>query len=353
MRGYFHRHDLSDAMLRLQKGTVVRLGQLFHPEGKWRLSVERKGKAKRIVLPHRGLYLVGLGALVLAMAAFAASQARLRSAGPVTLPVLLGLATFAAYVMATGWYLPTASRVGLAFRKPPLSGRPSRDRHSTGLKGLRPAAGHPVRESFLRILKAARFSPVAWTALLCGLGAAGIAIFLLSADKPWSVELQPGRPLRIHQFVVIYGWWAAAINLALLVLLGVSARWWLRPARQSLSPWLPEQRTPRWFWPLVIAAMVLTAFWGIQRIPQSLWDDEDSSLHRAVLGQYRRDKSGGLKLKETTWETALWNYWKPANHQLQTVFSKACLQAWRTITRPVGLQFSEPAVRFTYLVAGV
>ena len=107
MRGYFHRHDLSDAMLRLQTGVVARLGQLFHPEGKWRLSVERKGKAKRIVLPHRGLYLVGLGALVLAMAAFAASQARLRSAGPVTLPVLLGLATFAAYVMATGWYLPT------------------------------------------------------------------------------------------------------------------------------------------------------------------------------------------------------------------------------------------------------
>jgi len=202
-------------------------------------------------------------------------------------------------------------------------------------------------------LKAARFSPVAWTALLCGLGAAGIAIFLLSADKPWNVELQPGRPLRIHQFVVIYEWWAAAVNLALLVLLGVSARWWLRPARQSLSPWLPEQRTPRWFWPLVIAAMVLTAFWGIQRIPQSLWDDEDSSLHRAVLGQYRRDKSGGLKLKETTWETALWNYWKPANHQLQTVLSKACLQAWRTITRPVGLQFSEPAVRFPCLVAGV
>ena len=73
----------------------------------------------------------------------------------------------------------------------------------------------------------------------------------------------------------------------------------------------------------------LTAFWGIQRIPQSLWDDEDSSLHRAVLGQYRRDKSGELKLKETTWEIALWNYWKPANHQLQTVLSKACLQAWR------------------------
>ena len=99
--------------------------------------------------------------------------------------------------------------------------------------------------------------------------------------------------------------------------------------------------------------MTLTAFWGIQRIPQSLWDDEDSSLHRAVLGQYRRDKSGELKLRETTWETALWNYWKPANHQLQTVLSKACLESWQAVARPIGLQFSETAVRIPCLVAGV
>jgi hypothetical protein len=107
LQGYFHRHDLSDALLRLQKGATARLGQLFHPEGKWRLAVERKDKPRRIVLPHRGLYLVGLGVLALAMGALAVSQGRLKMVGPVTLPVLLGLATFVVYVMATGWYLPT------------------------------------------------------------------------------------------------------------------------------------------------------------------------------------------------------------------------------------------------------
>jgi hypothetical protein len=189
--------------------------------------------------------------------------------------------------------------------------------------------------------------------LLCGLGAAGIGLFILTAQKPWDVDLQPGRPLKIHQFVAIYEWWAAAINLTLLVLLSLSARWWARPARQPSAPWLPQQPTPRWFWPLVIAAMALTAFWGTQRLPQSLWDDEDSSLHRAVLGHYRREANGDLILKETSWKVALWNYWKPANHQLQTVLSKGCLQAWRAITRPVGLQFSESAVRLPCLVAGV
>ncbi len=99
--------------------------------------------------------------------------------------------------------------------------------------------------------------------------------------------------------------------------------------------------------------MALTTFWGIQRLPQSLWDDEDSSLHRAVLGQYRRDETGDLKLKETTWKVALWNYWKPANHQLQTILSKASLQTWRAIARPTGLQFTEPVLRFPCLIAGI
>ena len=107
MQGYFHRHDLNDALIRLKNGAAVRLVQLFHPEGKWRLSVERKDKPKRIVLPHRGLYLIGLGVLALAMCVLAAPQGRLRNLGPITLPVLLGLATFVVYVMATGWYLPT------------------------------------------------------------------------------------------------------------------------------------------------------------------------------------------------------------------------------------------------------
>ena len=107
MAGYFHRHDLGDALWRLGNGAGVRLRQLFHPEGKWRLSVESKGKPRRIVLPHRGLYLIGLGALTLAMGAFAAWRGKLKLVGPVTLPILLASATFVLYVLATGWYLPT------------------------------------------------------------------------------------------------------------------------------------------------------------------------------------------------------------------------------------------------------
>jgi dolichyl-phosphate-mannose-protein mannosyltransferase len=202
-------------------------------------------------------------------------------------------------------------------------------------------------------LKAARLSPATWAASLCGVIAVGILVFLLLADKPWTIVLPADEPPKIHHFVAIYGWWAAAINLVLVALLGATARWWLSSGLPPQTQWLSEVKTSGWFWPLVLAAMALTTFWGIQRLPQSLWDDEDSSLHRAVLGQYRRDEGGDLKLKETTWKVALWNYWKPANHQLQTILSKASLQTWRAIAQPTGLQFTEPVVRFPCLIAGI
>ncbi|HEY5741406.1 MAG TPA: hypothetical protein VIS99_02600 [Terrimicrobiaceae bacterium] len=107
LRGYFHRHSLSDALLRLKKGAAVRLQQLLHPEGKWRLSVEGKGKPRRIVLPHRGLYLLALGTLALAIGTLAIFYGQFKLVGSVTLPVLLGLAALAVYILATGWYLPT------------------------------------------------------------------------------------------------------------------------------------------------------------------------------------------------------------------------------------------------------
>ena len=93
-------------------------------------------------------------------------------------------------------------------------------------------------------MKALRFSPTVWMGLLCGLGAAGIGIFLLVARKPWDVDIAPGRALRIRDFVVIYEWWAAAINLVIIVLLGLSARWWLSPARQPAVSWLPKEERP-------------------------------------------------------------------------------------------------------------
>ena len=60
--------------------------------------------------------------------------------------------------------------------------------------------------------------------MLGGAVAVGILLFLLIADKPWTVELPADKPLKIHHFVAIYEWWAAAINLVFVALLGATAQ---------------------------------------------------------------------------------------------------------------------------------
>ncbi len=199
-------------------------------------------------------------------------------------------------------------------------------------------------------MKIPRPSPVAIVRLICLLGAAGLVIFLLAAKKPWEVDT--AGDLRIRDYATIGEWWAAAANLALLALLGLAAPWWCRPpAAADEAP--PAQKGPRWFWPLVAGAMAVTALFGAQRIGQSLWDDEVAALNRAVFGQYRHDKEGRMRLKETTWTMALWSYSKPSNHQFQTILSKVSLDLWRAVARPQGLQFTESAVRFPCYVAGI
>lgn len=198
-------------------------------------------------------------------------------------------------------------------------------------------------------MKALRLAPVPSVRLLCAAGLVVAAILLLDAKKPWTLLAEIGEPAKISHFVAIYGWWAGAANAILLALLGITAPFWLKP----LPAVDDRSSTPRWFWPLVLAAMALTAFWGLQRISHSLWDDEENTLRRAILGEYRRDKGGEPKFRETSWETALWNYKKPTNHQFQTVLSKISVSAWRAIARPTSLPFTESAVRFPCLIAGI
>jgi len=198
-----------------------------------------------------------------------------------------------------------------------------------------------------------RLSAVTWARWLCGTAALAIIILLLVSKKPWDILASIGTPTKPQHFAAIYEWWAGLANAILFAGLALTAKWWLRPSPPPATPWLAPVPTPRWFWPLVLVAMAFTAFCGAQRLSHSLWDDEEKSLRSVILGEYRPDQNGRLKLREVKWETSLWNYKVPTNHHLQTLLSKASLSIWRAVTQPHGLQFSEPAVRFPSYLAGV
>ncbi len=185
--------------------------------------------------------------------------------------------------------------------------------------------------------------------LLCGAAAVVIIIVLLVAKKPWDI----GEPTKIKHYVAMGEWWAGAVNVGVLLVLAATARWWFLRLPAPAASWLPVRSTPRWFWPLVLVAMAITAVCGLQRISQSVWDDEANSLRRVILGEYRLNNAGKPVLKKADWEDAFWNYRLPTNHHLQTIISKASLSVWSAVVKPQGLPFTEPVLRWPLLIAAI
>jgi len=106
--GYFMRHSVSDAVRRVLTGAGERARQFVFPEKKFRIPFDGPGKPRRAVLPYRGLYVTALGLLAVVMGLFA-----WRAVGGAMIgrgmfwAGLLFLATWAVYLAAMGWYLPT------------------------------------------------------------------------------------------------------------------------------------------------------------------------------------------------------------------------------------------------------
>lgn len=202
-------------------------------------------------------------------------------------------------------------------------------------------------------MKIPKLSITTWISLACAAAAAVVAILLITEDKPWDIIAKFGPPKRVKHFVAVYGWWAGALNFLLLLTLAATARWWYRPAATAEKLWLPGVASPRWFWPLVLIAMAITAWCGLQRINFSVWDDEDTSLRNYMVGKYRYTDKGEIEYRAADWEDAFWNYKMPTNHHLQTVLSKASQSLWSEIGPASPRHFQEPVLRWHILVAAV
>lgn len=196
-------------------------------------------------------------------------------------------------------------------------------------------------------------TPLLIVRVLCFGGAATIGLILLLSKKPWEILAEVGTPTKLKHLVPVYEWWAAAFNTLLLLVLGGTARWWITTPPGQSAPSSACPPSPKWFWPLVALAMLTTAVLGTQRLNHSLWDDEEAAMRRAIAGKFRPDKSGEVRMDFVSWQETLWHYKLPTNHHLQSILSRISLDAWRTLTRPEGLQFSEPVTRFPGYLAGI
>lgn len=194
-------------------------------------------------------------------------------------------------------------------------------------------------------------APTQWR-LVLGLLGGFLIVWLLAAEKPWQIAIS--EKMKVSDTVALWSWWAALLDLIVVTGLFVLCPWWAgRPVVPA--PSRPAARvTPRWFWPLVLAAVVLAGIFAVPRLSFGLWDDEELSARQAIVGKFKTDKNTGeVRFLLHDWQTTLYDYRTPNNHVLHSLMSRASLDLWRAVVRPTGLPFAEWPMRIPALIFGL
>lgn len=201
------------------------------------------------------------------------------------------------------------------------------------------------------LVKFRQFSPATQARLALAVPGVALLLFLVLGRKPWTMAFPTVRKEMVDYYVAFYSWVAAAINFACVAGLALSASWWTRPMPQIINQ-TSYIKNPKWFWPLVTIAMVLTAWFGWPRLTQSFWHDEAYPIRHAIMGYYRPVSDGRLKLKEPSWKNTLFFCEKP-NQTFYSAIARLLNDGWRKIARPKGLAFNEAVIRAPAYLAGI
>ena len=195
-------------------------------------------------------------------------------------------------------------------------------------------------------------SPVFRFRLALGLIAVALAVWLIfSADKPWSISRLDRQSWKLEQIVGYYSFWAAVGNLFILVGLVLTARWWAEP--KPTVPRVTVKRSPAWFWPLLLAAMIFCGVAASLRMNHGFVHDEEYSARRVIAGPYKVGQDGAVFIQEPEWQETLYYYRKPNNHVLHSVLARLCWTAWQAIAPPPSWHIKEWVIRIPAWVGGV
>ncbi len=159
-------------------------------------------------------------------------------------------------------------------------------------------------------------------------------------ETPWEADVDIG----IHL--------AAGINLVLLLILALTAKWWTRRF-SKLEIRNQKSEIPRWFWPSVLAVIALSTALRLPLASKSLWWDECWVIRQCSHGSWKPDKKNPdeLTFSPTTWKRCAFYYQKPTNHVPMSLMQKLTLGAWRKTTGTEKHEFSDLAARIPALLA--
>jgi len=185
---------------------------------------------------------------------------------------------------------------------------------------------------------------------------AGIILFgpdLKDHVKDIEEALQAGKKADWWDDAAIGIRYAAWINVLLLSLLLATSKWWCSPFVSKLKQaGQAVSHTPRWFWPLLLLAVVVCMGMRLPLAGKSLWWDEGWQVMQASHGRWRTDSKqpDKMKFEEHDWKRAAWYYQKPTNHAPVSVMQKASQSVWRLFSGADHRAFSDLAARVPSLI---
>ena len=198
-------------------------------------------------------------------------------------------------------------------------------------------------------------TPLFWWRLFFAVAATAFSLLLILQPAPWHVLAEAGGlgNFGLTQTVCFWTWWAGLGSMAITAGLFVLAPWWAK----APAPDAPHQTpapTPRWFWPLTLAAVLACGAIAGPTLTHSLWDDENESLANYSLGKFVREgEEGKVRFKAFPWRRTIFGYSTPNNHVFHNVLSRASNSLWRAAAQPRGLQFHHLAIRLPAFLAAL
>jgi len=171
--------------------------------------------------------------------------------------------------------------------------------------------------------------------------------------KPWQFAEENIEHWRTAEYIGYYSFWAGLLNLGVLAALLVTSGWWAQPIKQVTA--IPDERpaVSRWFWPVVIAAMIFCGGAAAMRLNFGFAHDEDYSARRVISGSYKLSKDGEVTGQNLSWRETFFYYRKPNNHPLHSILARLAWTAWQVVTPGEKWHMVEPVVRSAAWLGGV
>lgn len=165
-------------------------------------------------------------------------------------------------------------------------------------------------------------------------------------------EWWSGDKVKLELLVQSSSWWGAVAAVVLLMVLGLTARWWAH-RWPAVFPG-PHPSAPRWFWLAVACLMIAGAAVRAPRLGLSFYNDEAHAFRSHLAGRLAMaDLGKPEKFRPATWLSTLYENRAGNNSMPFSIAARASYDAWLGLTGHARGTVGEAAVRLPVLVCGV